>query len=174
MGCFRPPVKFVGGYYGTGVFTQTGGTNATPGGANYGLFLGSTGGTCTYNLSESGLLSSGAESVGYSGTGVFTQSGGTNSIPGGTNCGLFLGGSAQGCSGTYNLNGGLLNLCSLTYAGGAATFNFSGGTLQASSGFSASLPMTLGSGCGGSDLRYQRVYRDPLWLAFRPRQPDRK
>ena len=96
--------------------------------------------TCTYNLSG-GQLSAPSENVGsiYA-LGVFTQSGGSNMIIGG---GLGLGGEGD----TYNLNGGLLVLGSLA---GSGSFNFSGGTLQASSSFSTSLPMTLGSSGGGA------------------------
>ncbi|MGA2256730.1 MAG: autotransporter-associated beta strand repeat-containing protein [Thermoguttaceae bacterium] len=126
------------GLSGTGTFTQTSGTNS---GA---LFLGQgAGGNGTYNLSGSGLLSATAEYVGSGGTGTFTQTGGTNSGA------LFLGESA-GSSGTYNFNGGLLVLSSLSHGLGTAVFNFSGGTLQALTGFYTSLPMTLGTSGGGA------------------------
>ena len=68
------------GDMGSGTFTQTGGTNS----AILGLYLGnSAGGSGSYNLSGSGyqLSKSGSdETVGYSGSGTFTQSGGTNSV----------------------------------------------------------------------------------------------
>ena len=84
------------------------------------------------------MLSAPFETIGLSGTGAFTQSGGTNSVA----VSLVL---AQGASstGTYNLNGGLLSVGSLTQGSGSATFNFSGGTLQALSSFSTSLPIVL-------------------------------
>ena len=51
------------------------------------------------------MLSAATDSVGFSGTGSFTQTGGTNTITGSLN----LGHSANS-AGTYNLNGGLLSL----------------------------------------------------------------
>ena len=61
--------------------------------------------------------------MGLSGTGTFTQSGGTNS------CGSLTLGSNAGSGGTYNLNGGLLVLATLGQGLGTAAFNFNGGTL---------------------------------------------
>ena len=56
---------------------QSGGTNSVAGYLYLGYNAGSSG---TYNLSGSGLLSAGySEYIGYSGSGSFTQSGGTNS-----------------------------------------------------------------------------------------------
>ena len=57
--------------------------------------------------------------------------------------------SIGGSSGTYNLNGGLLVLSSLSQGSGIAAFNFGGGTLQASAAMSGSLAMTL-TGSGGN------------------------
>ena len=82
----------------------------------------------------------------YAGTGVFTQSAGTNITPS-----IYLGGQAHKwpqptgnlqtkfyTPGTYNLNGGLLQTPFITEDGhlpaaqsALASFNFSGGTLQA-------------------------------------------
>ena len=81
----------------------------------------------TYNLSGSGLLSANSEYVGYSGTGTFTQSGGTHSIANS----LYLGYNA-GSSGTYSLSGsGQLSAASeyVGYNPGAtALFQQTGGT----------------------------------------------
>jgi hypothetical protein len=129
------------GSSGTGIFTQSGGTNSVSAiGGNEGLFLGTdVGGTGTYNLSGSGLLSvTYQEVIGSSGTGSFTQSGGTNAVSGI----LVLAQSARS-AGTYNLNGGLLSLSGLSQGAGTATFNFSGGTFQAGSSFSTSVPIVL-------------------------------
>ena len=131
------------GELGTGNFTQTGGTNTVSSEVDLGNDKGISG---SYSLGGSGLLSAGGEDVGYSSssTGSFMQTGGTNAISGT----LWLGyGSAS--SGTYSLNGGLLKLAGLNSGSGAATFNFGGGTLQASGSFSTSLPMTL-TGSGGN------------------------
>jgi autotransporter-associated beta strand protein len=123
-----------------GYYTQTGGLLTTPV-----LSIGG-GGIGAYNLSGSGLLSTGPEVVGDSGSGVFTQSDGTNSV--GTV--LILGNSA-GSVGTYNLNGGLLVVAGDPFGGygivsaGSAQFNFGGGTIQASGSWfaGANVPMTL-------------------------------
>ena len=119
-----------------GVVLQSGGiTNAT----SLYIYNGST-----YSLSSTGQLSTTGEYVG--GPGTFTQTGGTNAVG---SSGLVVGYSA-GATGTYNLKGGLLVLSSLSQGSGTAAFNFSGGTMQASSGFSTSLPMTLGTSGGGA------------------------
>ena len=71
-----------------------------------------SGGRGTYNLSGSGQLSAPVEYVGSSGTGTFTQSGGTNASGGG----LYLGYSPAS-SGTYSLSGsGLLSASSESVA----------------------------------------------------------
>jgi hypothetical protein len=86
------------GYSGTGVFTQTGGV-ANGSDANGSLYLGyNAGDNGTYNLSGTGYLSGEPEHIGYSGTGTFNQSAGTNSA-------AFELGSNVGASGTYNLSG---------------------------------------------------------------------
>ncbi len=82
--------------------------------------------------------------VGHSGTGVFIQSGGTNTVSNG----LYLGYYA-GSNGTYILDGGTLILKSLSKGSGTAAFKFGAGTLQASGDFSTTLPMTL-TGNGGN------------------------
>ena len=133
------------GVSGTGSFTQTGGTNNSGSYLALGYYLGSSG---TFNLNGGGLYlsSSGAEYVGYSGTGIVTQSGGVN------NCGIspLTLGYNTGSSGTYNLNGGLLILSSLSRGSGSVAFNFNGGTLQASGSFSSNLPIELGTSGGGA------------------------
>ena len=98
------------GYAGTGLFTQSGGTNTFVNRNGY-LYLGyGPGDSGTYILSGSALLSSqntnGNQIIGYAGTGTFTQLGGTNSIGPSTN--LILGYNA-GASGTYSLSAGLLS-----------------------------------------------------------------
>ena len=98
----------------------------------------------TYSLSGSGLLSTNIEYLGYSGTGSFTQSGGTNAVSGSL-CLAYTSGS----SGTYNLNGGVLSIAALSQGNGAAAFNFGGGTLQAAGQFSTTVAMTL-TGSGGN------------------------
>jgi hypothetical protein len=95
--------EFVG-YYGSGVFNQTGGM-----GTIFVLSLGrEVGSTGTYNLTGTGSLAIGgvdgnlgAEQVGESGDGTFNQTGGTNT---GSSMTLLLGGQ-PGSTGTYTLSG---------------------------------------------------------------------
>jgi fibronectin-binding autotransporter adhesin len=90
------------GYSGTGSLTQLRGNvgnSLTNGKFIVGYNAGSSG---TYSLSGTGQIYLGdvAESIGYSGTGMFLQSGGNNT----TNTNLFLGAQAGG-HGTYCLSG---------------------------------------------------------------------
>ena len=147
---------------GAGTITQTGGTNIVASGLALAV---NNSGQATYNLSG-GLLSSTVlgEAVTEWGTGIFTQSGGTNN----TNVLDVTSPQIFGTSGTYNLNGGLLATSDL-YGSPTAAFNFNGGTLQASNAFSSSLPITLG---GVANYRYQRIRDDVFRFPFRPGQPD--
>ena len=133
------------GYGGTGTFTQSGGTigefvSSTEDhpigllvGGGLGTYSKSTG-VGTYNLSGSGLLIAGEESIGYRLSGTFNQNGGTNAFFGGGDHNgsfgsdynsvkgdLFLGfygsTSAGKAVGTYNLSGGLLTGAGAAYGG---------------------------------------------------------
>jgi fibronectin-binding autotransporter adhesin len=109
------------------------------------LYLGNSGaGQSGAVQMNSGSLSASKEYIGNYGTGLFTQSGGTNTIAGN----LYLGYNTGG-DGTYNLNGGTLVVQSLSKGSGTAAFNFGGGTLKANSSWSATLPMNL-TGTGGN------------------------
>jgi hypothetical protein len=116
--------EVVGGF-GSGTFTQTGGTNNSINSLYVGQ--GSTS-SAIYALSGNALLSvSGAEYVGYSGTGTVTQTGGTNSN---INNQLTLGDNF-GSHGIYNLSGsGQLSTGGewFGYYYGSGTFTQSGGT----------------------------------------------
>ena len=84
------------------------------------LYLGNnSGGSGTYSLSGSGQLSASYEYVGNSGTGSFTQSGGTNSIGNY----LYLGANAGG-SGAYSLSGSGQLSASYEYVGSSGTGSF--------------------------------------------------
>ena len=148
------------GVSGTGIFNQAGGTNLPTLELNVG---GQTGNLIysflfpagpaygAYNLSG-GLLSTGLENVGPAGTGIFTQTGGTNVA--GT---IYLGGAVNNgfvrTPGTYNFAGGLLqasyiSFYSDTYGNVAPHFfNFTGGTLQPSPGATTYYyaPITVGT-----------------------------
>jgi autotransporter-associated beta strand protein len=138
-GLLSVPYEYVGyaspDFSATGSFTQSGGTNAVSGFLT--IASGGSSSAGTFNLSGSGLLSAPYEYVAYYGTGSFTQLGGTNSV------GSVVLAQSAGSTGTYNLNGGLLRLSSLTQGAGSAAFNFSGGTFQAGSTFSTSVPIVF-------------------------------
>jgi hypothetical protein len=113
------------GHYGTGTFTQTGGTC---GNSQIELYLGyypnSNG---TYQLSGTGQLRAFIEFIGRYGTGTFNQTGGTNQ------CGPLHVGYAAGSNGTYELSDGQLSQPyenGSQYIGnsGTGTFNHTGGT----------------------------------------------
>lgn len=104
---------------GTATITRLGETCGT-------LSLGSSAGSGAVQMTGGSLSASNYEYVGYSGSGTFTQSGGTNAVAGN----LFLGYGA-GSSGIYNLDGGVLLTPVITAGSGSSTFNFSGGTLRA-------------------------------------------
>jgi hypothetical protein len=120
------------GYDGTGTFIETNGTNTING--TGGLVLGvDSGSTGTYTLSGGLLSVSGNyEVVGNSGVGSFSQSGGTNTINGGSGLNV---GSSSGVIATYTLSGGSLSINGgyeiVANHGSIGTFNQSGGTNSA-------------------------------------------
>ncbi|HEV2971300.1 MAG TPA: hypothetical protein VGY55_15100 [Pirellulales bacterium] len=137
---------------GSGKFNQSGGVNTVNGTALY-LGLNPTD-NGYYNLSGTGsLVAAGntGEIVGYSGTGTFTQSGGTNSL--GTNNLLYLGYNSNS-SGTYILSAGTLTSTGTLISnsgehiavgdGSAGTFIQSGGTNSLTF-----LEIGIGSGANG-------------------------
>ena len=136
--------QFVGDT-GTGVFTQSGGSNMITGWLILGRSRSDDDGT--YILSGSGEVSTAREAVGYQGKGTFIQSGGTHIV----SEFLCLGFSPRS-SGSFYLNGGTLVLPSLFRGSGTGNFNFNGGTLRASGGFSTTLPMKLGTSGGGATI----------------------
>ena len=119
------------GYGAAGTLTHSAGAFTI----TYRLCVGySTAKSGLYNLSGTGALSSPTEIIGYNGTGTVNQNGGTNNTPS-----LILAYS-QGASGTYSLNGGTLQVGSVsTGADGGSVFNFNGGTLQATGSTSSFL-----------------------------------
>ena len=148
--------------------TGNGTYNLSGGSATLGeLILGSAGGTSgTLNQSASTmLLVTGTATIGGSGTGLYNISGGGATF----DAGLAIGTSTAGSRGTvtqsggtvtiptgemidlthpgnsYNLNGGLLSIGAGGLAGvaGDGTFNFGGGTLDASASLTDALNGTL-------------------------------
>jgi hypothetical protein len=116
------------GNNGTGTLIQSGGTNKI---GEY-LYLGYNSGVIgSYTLSGNGYLSvsnTNNEYVGYSGTGTFTQNGGTN------NCGYLSIANEAGSNGTYSLsgNGHLVSVHENIGQSGTASFTQSGGTNSSS------------------------------------------
>jgi hypothetical protein len=106
-------------YIGSGAFIQSGGTNTISAELSVGRFLGSA----IYELSGTGTLSAGSETIGFLGTGTFKQTGGTNTI---TNI-LTIG---QFNTGTYNLSGTGTLSADIEYIGRSdtGTFTQTGGT----------------------------------------------
>ena len=126
---------FIVGYHGSGTLNVTGGGTVSSRDGYLGQYSGSVG---AVTISESGSkwTNGGDLHVGYSGTGTFTQTDGTNSVAGM----LSLGSESTG-QGIYNLNGGLLAVRALSKGTGTAAFNFGGGTIRAEAAFASSLPM---------------------------------
>ncbi len=131
------------GLSGTGSFTQSGGTNSA---AQYIILGDGVTGYGTYNLSG-GSLYAPIDYVGDFAGGSFTQSGGTNNVTNMLNLG-----NNSGVSGSYALNGGLLVVGSggISQGSGSASFSTGGGTLQAGSSFTTSVPIQL-TGLGTFD-----------------------
>ncbi|MHC4672437.1 MAG: hypothetical protein ACYTBZ_08135 [Planctomycetota bacterium] len=115
------------GYYGTGLFNQTGGVHTIHfSNLSLGHQSGSNG---TYNLSDGQLTVDIDEYIGFEGTGTFTQSGGIHTVNGGGSLGLLLG-TYPNSSGTYELSGNGMLSATRAYVGiyGNGNFNQTGGT----------------------------------------------
>jgi T5SS/PEP-CTERM-associated repeat protein/autotransporter-associated beta strand protein len=131
------------GSSGSGTLNISNGGSVSNDDCEVGTYAASSAGTVTLDDAGSKWTNSGDLYVGVYGTGIVTQTGGTNTV--GNH--LYLGHHSTG-NGTYNLNGGVLALSSLSKGAGTGTFNFGGGTLKAGGTLSTSLPMTL-TGTGG-------------------------
>ena len=131
------------GSSGVGFVSQSGGT-VSFNGSNRVIYLGSaSSGTGTYDLNGAAQIQGVYEYVGWNGTGIFNQSGGTNSISS-----LFGVGYNTGSNGTYELTSGLLQTSGNTvYVGysGTGIVNQSSGTYSA-----ASAELYLGYNAGSS------------------------
>jgi outer membrane autotransporter protein len=123
---FAPSTAYVGNS-GTGIFNQSGGTNTVTGD----LILGnSSRGIGIYNLGGGSLLitgpvGSGNANIGYSGIGVFYQTGGTHTVTGAMTLAV-----NPGSQGFYNLSGGTLTVDNNIYLNAGGFFNQTGGTLS--------------------------------------------
>jgi autotransporter-associated beta strand protein len=116
---------------GVGVLNMDGGTLTKTGGGNLVLGTGATGsGTINQSGGLLNLISGdtwvGEDAFGGPGTGVYTLSG-----SGVANLGVLRIGHNGAATGTFNLNGGQLNVSSIQSGStGSRTFNFNGGTLN--------------------------------------------
>jgi T5SS/PEP-CTERM-associated repeat protein len=133
------------GYNGTGTFNHSGGTNTINANGIVDFFVGATAGSMgTYNLSGTGqLISNESEYIGYSGTGHFNQSGGTNTIRGAGND-LYLGYNT-GSLGNYTLTGGTLSVDNNLIVGNSGTGTLNVATGGSLSSDSASIGRWIGS-----------------------------
>ena len=126
---------------GTGTFNQTGGTNTV----TSSLTIAQANVSGSYNLSG-GTLSAPVEYIGDYGAATFTQNGGTNIVNGTLHLGNHAG-PGYLSSGTYNLNGGVLQANSIVRGTESnsivATMNFNGGTLRAGADNNAWIPNGL-------------------------------
>ncbi len=114
------------GYYGSGTFTQSGGSNAVAG--NGGIYIGTSNqSNGSYTLTGSGTVTAPLVAVGSStGTGAFTQSGGTcNVVELDINYAASLGPPwSLGGSGTYTLGGAGLVIATREYVGSSGSASF--------------------------------------------------
>ncbi len=111
---------------GTGEFTQSAGTTSVNGVLQLGY---GTPGNGTYNLTGSGTLYTGGESIGYYGAGSFDQSGGSHNVSG-----SFVMAYQPGSRGEYDLSDGSFRAGNeMIGLNGSAQFSQSGGSHTASS-----------------------------------------
>jgi len=115
------------GEYGTGTFTQNGGTHSITISLLVGYDYGSTG---TYNLSGTSQLSAATELIAYRGNGTFNQNGGTNTISGNLRLSETASSPTRsGSIGIYKLSGNSQLFAESEYIGDQsdATFTQDGG-----------------------------------------------
>jgi hypothetical protein len=133
------------GKSGSGIFIQTEGSE--PGSSDNicsNLYLAfNPGSSGTYEL-RVGALAAGFQYIGYSGTGTFIQTGGTNNIAGVPGATLYLGFASSG-SGTYHLRGGNLIAENIIINPGSALYQ-SGGNLTVRSSMKNYAYFGLGPG----------------------------
>ncbi len=141
------------GNAGRGAFNQSGGTVSLTGSSSS-ISIGTAASSAgsVYTLSGAGSLTgAGKLSVGVSGSGTLTQTGGTISLGGGGYSGNFIVAEGSGSTGIYNLSAttgtGSLAVDNLTVASaGNGTLNQGGGSIQVSNTFNlGATPTAVGS-----------------------------
>jgi hypothetical protein len=122
---------------GTGSLSQSSGVNSSSQYPELNVTIGNrVGSSGTYSLSGSGVLNAAVSYVGYSGTGVFLQSGGTHNVEN-----LFVGYTTSG-SGSYFLSGnGVLSAANESLGGLAAT-----GLFQQTGGINTVAALSINTG----------------------------
>lgn len=144
----------VGSIVGSGTLNLDGGA-LTVGGGNGTIDVGTlvlgkgAGSNVNYTLSTTGFYNGGSKvasaltasnlTLGDSGTGTFTQSGGTFTVAGTLSLG-----SNSGGNGTYNLDGGTLNVGSIVHGSGGGSFNWTAGALNVTGTFNIGSSNPLG------------------------------
>jgi fibronectin-binding autotransporter adhesin len=133
------------GLNGTGTFNHSAGSNtintSATGALEIGALAGSTG---TYNLGGTGtLVANTNEYIGETGTGLFHQTGGSNSIS--QTHSLYLGYNAAGAGGTYMLDAGSLSLVGSSFE--LVGYNAAGDFVQ-SGGTNSNGGLSLGQNAG--------------------------
>lgn len=135
--------EFIGSL-GNGTFTQSAGTNTLLASAVGYLNMGtSAGATGTYNLSGGTLTANKNEIVGDAGTGIFNQTGGTNTLAG---TGSLVLANVDGSTGTYTASG----TAALTVGGNVniAVGNSGTGTLNVQGSANVNIAGSLNIGSG--------------------------
>ncbi|HLA83165.1 MAG TPA: hypothetical protein VJL29_00090 [Thermoguttaceae bacterium] len=143
---------------GTGLFQQTGGTHILTN--SDGMWLGyNVGAVGTYELSDGAIQNGGSSNnnyvkkyIGYYGTGIFTQTGGTHTLTDQMTLGV-----ASGSSGTYTLTGGSLNT-QKNLTGGVFVGGGGNGTFYLGNATSTGTMGQSGSGSNGGALSVRDGY----------------
>jgi len=158
-GVLNVPTIYIA-YGGDGTFNQSGGTNTV----TSSLTIGQVNDVGSYNLSG-GTLTAPVEYIGDYNAATFTQGGGTNTVNGTLHLGNHAG-SGYLSSGTYNLNGGTLQVNGIVRGSESgsitATVNFNGGTLRAGADNSAWIPngLNIYFKAGGVTIAIQHIDPD--------------
>jgi hypothetical protein len=147
------------GASGIGVFNQSGGLNTIDGGG-VPLDIGENpGATGTYILSNGTLAVQGVENLGQSGSAIFNQSGGTNTVTSGNGYNQLDLGAYPGATCSYTLSGGSVSVSGTSGADeyisaeSSSYFNQTGGTNTVGNGNSGLLNIggtIVGEGITGS------------------------
>ncbi|MCK4659452.1 MAG: hypothetical protein KAV82_08010 [Phycisphaerae bacterium] len=127
-----PGFLVIGGE-GSGTFTQNGGTNDVTGDVGIGRYPGSSPDSAgTYTLSGNADLHAGRLIVGWTGSGIFTQTGGAVALMGSQDGSSLWIGVGVDADGRYEMSAGTLSVGGVCIigSGGTGTFVMDGGTIN--------------------------------------------